>query len=73
MLQPNYTAIQSTCNLWRNHADIQDTWDSVSSVIKYYGENYNNLASFAKPGAWNDPDMVTVYMHFLQYSVYFIF
>lgn len=59
-LTPNYTAIQKTCNLWRNHGDIDDSWSSVAAIIKYYGQNYDNLADFAKPGAWNDPDMIVV-------------
>lgn len=57
-IQPDYPAIQRTCNLWRNHFDIQDTWDSVQSTIKYYGMDDGNFSSYAKPGAWNDPDMV---------------
>jgi len=46
--------------LWRNHGDIQDTWESVSAVIRYYGDDKDKFAHFAKPGAWNDPDMVTL-------------
>ncbi|XP_045204113.2 alpha-N-acetylgalactosaminidase-like [Mercenaria mercenaria] len=67
-IKPNYTAIQQTCNLWRNHMDIQDTWDSVQSVIKYYGTDDGNFSSYAKPGAWNDPDMLTIGNFGLSYE-----
>ncbi|KAH3781719.1 alpha-N-acetylgalactosaminidase-like [Dreissena polymorpha] len=67
-LKPNYASIQRTCNLWRNHADISDEWSSVSSIIDYYGANINNLANFAKPGAWNDPDMLVIGNYGLSYE-----
>ncbi len=59
LLQPNYTAITSTCNIWRNFDDIQDSWSSVASVIDYYGDNQDVIIANAGPGHWNDPDMVT--------------
>ena len=57
-LQPNYTYIGEHCNLWRNFDDIDDSWDSVLSIIDYYGDNQDDLIPFAGPGHWNDPDMV---------------
>jgi alpha-galactosidase len=43
-------------NLWRTTGDIGDNWNSLKSII-----NQNvNLYPFAKPGAWNDPDMLEV-------------
>ena len=57
-LQPNYTAIINTCNLWRNFDDIQDSWSSVASVIDHYGDNQDVIIANAGPGHWNDPDMV---------------
>ncbi|XP_015377404.1 PREDICTED: alpha-N-acetylgalactosaminidase-like, partial [Diuraphis noxia] len=56
-LQPNYSAITSRCNLWRNFDDIQDSWASVESIIDYYGDNQDVIAANAAPGHWNDPDM----------------
>jgi alpha-galactosidase len=43
-------------NLWRTTGDIGDNWGSVKSIIR---QNMN-LYPFAKPGAWNDPDMLEV-------------
>ena len=56
--QPNYTYIGTICNLWRNFDDIDDSWESVSSIIDYYGDNQDILIPAAGPGHWNDPDMV---------------
>jgi alpha-N-acetylgalactosaminidase len=58
LLQPNYTSITETCNIWRNFDDIQDSWQSVASVIDYYGDNQDIIIPNAGPGKWNDPDMV---------------
>ncbi len=41
-------------NLWRTTADIAPEWPSIVSIIAEQAE----LAEFAGPGAWNDPDML---------------
>lgn len=41
---PNYKLIAEHCNLWRNFDDIDDSWESVSSIIDYYG-NANTSGS----------------------------
>jgi alpha-galactosidase len=43
-------------NLWRTTGDISDRWDSMTRI----GFSQNDLAAFAKPGHWNDPDMLEV-------------
>ena len=51
-------------NCWRTTGDITDLWGktehdwqgSVSSI----GFNQGNCAPYAKPGNWNDPDMLVV-------------
>jgi alpha-galactosidase len=43
-------------NLWRTTFDIRASWDSMSSI----GFRQAELAPFAKPGHWNDPDMLEV-------------
>ena len=66
-LQPNYTSITGTCNIWRNFDDIQDSWQSVANVIDYYGDNQDTIIPNAGPGHWNDPDMVEIiYNHFFN-------
>ena len=55
----NYTQLGEICNLWRNYGDIQDSWDSVLSIIDWFSENQNVLIPAAGPGRWNDPDMVS--------------
>ncbi|XVF01694.1 hypothetical protein REPUB_Repub04eG0110600 [Reevesia pubescens] len=43
-------------NSWRTTGDIQDKWESMTSIA----DQNNNWASYAQPGAWNDPDMLEV-------------
>ena len=43
-------------NLWRTTGDIRDAWDSMTRI----GFSQNELAPYAKPGHWNDPDMLEV-------------
>lgn len=43
-------------NCWRTTGDIVDTWESLSSIgFKQVKQN-----TYAKPGRWNDPDMMIV-------------
>ncbi len=43
-------------NAWRTTGDIRDTWDSMATI----GFAQDAFAPFAKPGHWNDPDMLEV-------------
>ncbi|MEV4316680.1 NPCBM/NEW2 domain-containing protein [Actinocrispum sp. NPDC049592] len=43
-------------NLWRSTGDISDNWGSVTSLL----DQQKGLEPFARPGAWNDPDMLEV-------------
>jgi len=43
-------------NLWRTTGDIRDAWDSMSRI----GFGQKDLAPYAKPGHWNDPDMLEI-------------
>jgi alpha-galactosidase len=43
-------------NLWRTTDDIEDKWPSMLSNLDQNGQH----ASVARPGAWNDPDMLEV-------------
>jgi alpha-galactosidase len=43
-------------NLWRTTGDIRDTWDSMTNI----GFRQIELAPYAKPGHWNDPDMLEI-------------
>jgi hypothetical protein len=42
--------------LWRTTEDIEDSWKSMSSIGFAQAES----SPFAKPGNWNDPDMLVV-------------
>jgi len=43
-------------NCWRTTGDITDTWESLSGI----GFNQTVQYKYAKPGRWNDPDMLVV-------------
>jgi len=43
-------------NCWRTTGDITDTWESMSGI----GFNQTVQYKYAKPGRWNDPDMLIV-------------
>ena len=43
-------------NCWRTTGDIVDTWKSMSGI----GFKQGNAEPYAKPGNWNDPDMLVV-------------
>ncbi len=43
-------------NLWRTTGDISDNWGSLKSII----DQNAPLGQYARPGAWNDPDMLEV-------------
>jgi len=46
----------STGQLWRTTADINTAWSSILSNM----DANALLAAYARPGAWNDPDMLEV-------------
>ncbi|MFD8499119.1 NPCBM/NEW2 domain-containing protein [Amycolatopsis sp. NPDC059657] len=47
---------QNVGNSWRTTGDISDNWSSMLGIFK----RNLSLAPYAKPGAWNDPDMLEV-------------
>ena len=57
---PDYQSISKHCNLWRNFNDIDDSWQSVLSIIDFYAQNQDDFERYHGPGHWFDPDMVIV-------------
>jgi hypothetical protein len=43
-------------NSWRTTGDIEDTWESLSTI----GFSQGKCSQFSAPGRWNDPDMLVV-------------
>jgi alpha-galactosidase len=43
-------------NLWRTTGDIRDAWESMARI----GFGQDTLARYARPGHWNDPDMLEI-------------
>lgn len=60
VFQPNFELIKETCNLWRNYGDIDDSWDTMTSITNYFAENQDRIQPNAGPGHWNDPDMLII-------------
>ena len=48
--------LSKIANCWRTTGDIKDTWDSMSKR----GFTQDKWAPYAKPGHFNDPDMLVV-------------
>jgi len=59
-VKPFEKFIMDGCNLWRNFADIQCNWGSLSSIIDHWGDYGAVLAPYAAPGHWHDMDMLLV-------------
>ncbi len=47
---------ESVGNSWRTTGDIKDNWNSFLDIL----DKQVGLEAFAKPGGWNDPDMLEV-------------
>ncbi len=45
-------------NSWRTTGDIQDTWESILGKL----DNSVGLAHYAGPSAWNDLDILQVWV-----------
>ncbi|MGB8489845.1 MAG: glycoside hydrolase family 27 protein [Bacteroidales bacterium] len=43
-------------HLWRTTGDINDSWNSMIDIF----ERQKDLARYAGPGKWNDPDMLEI-------------
>ncbi len=43
-------------NSWRTTGDIEDTWESLSTI----GFSQGKCSPWSAPGRWNDPDMLVV-------------
>ena len=56
--QPNYTAIAETCNTFRAYGDIYDAYQSIGSVLNWYGDDVGNFSQVTGPGRFADGDMV---------------
>ncbi|XP_027730175.1 alpha-N-acetylgalactosaminidase [Vombatus ursinus] len=56
----NYTLLMDICNLWRNYDDIQDSWQSVLTIVDWFTKHQEVLQPMAGPGHWNDPDMLLI-------------
>lgn len=54
----NFTLIAHYCNAWRVYDDIQDSSQSLYSIVNWWAKNNSPLSQAVAPGAWNDADMI---------------
>ncbi len=50
------SGLSALAQCWRTTGDIRDTWESMSRI----GFSQDRWRRFARPGHWNDPDMLVV-------------
>jgi alpha-galactosidase len=55
-LDSPWTWGRNTGNLWRTTYDIEDNWRRILEIADFNVD----LAAYAGPGGWNDPDMLEV-------------
>jgi len=60
--------LKTTCNLWRNWVDIDDSWESVKTIADYFAENQDRVAPHGGHGHWNDPDTLLIGNFGLSYD-----
>jgi len=58
--QPNFTLAQESCNAWRYYEDIEDSWQSVLSIIDYSIQMQATIVKYHGPGHWFDPDQLVI-------------
>jgi len=66
--KPFGAMIDAGCNSWRNWADIECNWGSLSSIIDHWGDYGSALAPYAGPGHWHDMDMLLIGSHCLTHD-----
>lgn len=64
----NFDLAAKYCNLWRNYADIDDSYARMQLIIKYFVRNQDLFVKYAGPGHWNDPDMLIIGGYGLSYD-----
>jgi alpha-galactosidase len=67
-----WTWASSVGNSWRTTGDINGLYNSMLSIL----DKQKGLSEYAKPGAWNDPDMLEVgnsLMTHDEYQTHFAF
>ena len=56
----DFALMRSKCNGWRYFDDINNSWDSVKSIIDFWQAGVDVYREYQGPGAWFDPDMLII-------------
>ncbi|XP_053688227.1 alpha-N-acetylgalactosaminidase [Sabethes cyaneus] len=65
---PDYEILKTTCNMWRNWGDIEDSHSSVETITRYFSDNQGRIQPHSGPGHWNDPDTLVLGNYGLSYE-----
>lgn len=58
--QVDWKLVESSCNLWRYHDDVEDAWLSILSIVDFSIKLQSTIVKHHGPGAWFDPDMLII-------------
>ncbi|XP_075239493.1 alpha-N-acetylgalactosaminidase-like [Convolutriloba macropyga] len=56
----NFSKVSDTCNAYRVYNDVEDSWDSIYSIIKHMAQYQDKYATYSGPGHFVDPDQLVV-------------
>lgn len=58
----DYHTTAEHCNIWRMYGDIQDSFESMSGIVDWVGDNApkNGMLAAAGPGHFNGTCRITV-------------
>jgi alpha-N-acetylgalactosaminidase len=60
MLKPDFKMAQQVCHAWRYYEDVEDSWQSVLSIVDFTVRIQSIIVKFHGPGHWFDPDQLVV-------------
>ena len=73
-IQTDYNAVRMSCNTWRNYWDVSDDFNSVKSIVNFYGKNNDLFRKYSGPGGFFDPDQVMIiHVHILIFITFLDF
>jgi len=59
-LQPNWTLVEESCNVWRYFLDVEDSWLSILNIIDFTVRLQSTIIRHHGPGHWFDPDQLVI-------------
>lgn len=57
-VEPDWSVVTKICNTFRVYDDMQDSWESLHALIKYFADEGSSYVNHTGPGHWTDPGQV---------------